>query len=67
MSAAEVIEQIKNLPKPEQEKIVAFVRSGDLEEKAADEGLRFLDSAAFARAKVAVFQKHDEVLRRLAQ
>jgi hypothetical protein len=67
MSAAEVIEQIKTLSEDERREVVAFVEQIASGEKSASGDVRTISREAFAAAKAAVFQKHDEVLRRLAQ
>ena len=64
MSAAEVIEQIKNLPPDEQAKVTAFVRERQI---AAPSGVRYADDAAFQEAKDWAFKEHDELLRKLSQ
>lgn len=67
MSAAEVIEQIKTLSEDDRREVVAFVEQFATEEKSAFDGVRTISHDVFAKAKAAVFQKHDDVLRRLAQ
>lgn len=66
MSAAEIIEQIKVLPPEEQRTVLAFVTRFATEETAAP-GVRTVSPDVFTKAKAAVFAKHDDVLRRLAQ
>lgn len=59
MSASEIIEQIKALP-PEERRVVAeFIHESDRDAQTRE--------ARFQRAADAVFRKHDEALRRLAQ
>ncbi len=63
MSASEIIEQIKALPRDEQRLVAEFVREADLTGKS-DGATR---AERFQLAADAVFRKHDEALRRLAQ
>jgi hypothetical protein len=67
MSAAEVIEQIKALPREEQREVSEFVRALDQKEEGQATGPRYADDAAFASAIDKVFDKHDELFRKLAQ
>jgi hypothetical protein len=67
MSAAEVIEQIKSLPATERREVVAFIHSLDATEESDAGNVRHVDRETFAKVKAAVFKKHDEVLRKLAQ
>lgn len=62
-----MIEQIKTLPEDDLRKVVAFVEQFASREKADSTGVRTITHDVFVKAKAAVFQKHDDVLRRLAQ
>ncbi len=66
MSAAEIIEQIKALPVIERAEVAAFVQQFAPLDAPRSEGPRTVSPDVFTKAKAAVFQKHDEVLRRLA-
>lgn len=68
MSATEIIEQIKKLPRAEQEKVLAFVRN--LVETGAlhDEGtVRFMDAAKAKKVSSEIFSEHAELFRKLAK
>lgn len=67
MSATEIIEQIKTLSKEDRNEVAAFIEQLASEEEPASSGVRTVSHEVFSKAKAAVFQKHDEVLRRLAQ
>ena len=58
MSANEVIEQIKQLPREEQQKIVAYVHELETAEGVSDE---------FKRMANEVFTTNAELFRKLAQ
>ncbi len=62
MSAAELIEQIKALPPAEQEIIRRFLLNG----ASASEGVSNASDEQFDRATNRVFEKHDDLLRKLA-
>lgn len=64
MSAAEIIELIKKLPPEEQAEVIAFARNAAPE---ADTPPRTIPDERFRRAADEVFDKHRELLRRLAQ
>jgi len=65
MSAAEIIELIENLPPAEKAEVFAYARKATLptEEKA----VRVISEEKFAEVVPRVFEKHRELLRRLAQ
>jgi hypothetical protein len=65
MSAAEIIEQIKALPREEQRQVFSFVRSAEAE--PVEPKVQYMDMATFRAAKERVFEKHSELFRRLAQ
>jgi hypothetical protein len=62
VSAAEIIEQIKQLPPEEQRQVKEFLGS-----KGEPEGVKYADDAAFKKASDEVFAKYDNLLRKLAQ
>ncbi|MEO5721218.1 MAG: hypothetical protein ABIR71_07090 [Chthoniobacterales bacterium] len=64
MSAAELIEQIKALPPGEQEIVRKFLLNGDGE--SSDSHGRYASDQEFQDAAGRVFEKHQEVLRKLA-
>jgi len=65
MSAIEIIEQIKALPQEERREVFAFVR--ETEETRRQKEVRYVDDETFRRAADAVFEKHHELFRRLAE
>jgi hypothetical protein len=58
MSATEVIEQFKQLPREEQRKVVAYVHEAENAGKVSEEFKRIADE---------VFKTNDELFRKLAQ
>ena len=64
MTAAQVIEEIKQLPREEQERVFAFV-SGSRREGAS--GVRRATDEQFEKAVDEVFKTHAGLLKRLAQ
>ena len=67
MSAVEIIEQIKALPREERQRVVEFVRDADGNESADLPSVRYADDVAFAAVADRVFEKHDELFRKLAE
>ena len=65
MSAVEIIEQIKALPREEREKVADFLSQMDV--PSGEAAVRYMDKATFRAAKERVFKTHEELLRRLAQ
>ena len=66
MSATEIIEMIKQLPPNERAAVTEFVKA----EEAAPGGerkIRYISDEKFAEVMPKVFEKHHELLRRLAQ
>ena len=63
MSAAEIIEQIKALPEEERQQVAAYLKAVN----HAPDSARETHQLRVRRAADAVFRKHDEALRRLAQ
>jgi hypothetical protein len=64
MSAAEIIEQIKALSPSEKEEVREFVQHLDLEKQTSD--ARTMDNPTFEKSAKAVFEKHSELLKKLA-
>ena len=67
MSAAEVIELIKKLPPEEKAKVIAFAKNAVSEVRSTDRKVSYVSQEKFAAITPAVFTKHDELFRRLAQ
>ena len=65
MSAAEIIEQIKTLPREEQRRVFDFVMKADV--TAGETRVRFATDAQARVASTAVIQQYPEVFRRLAE
>lgn len=58
MNAAEIIEEIKHLPREEQRKVTAYIHKLESEGGVSDEFKRIADE---------VFRTNDELFRKLAQ
>lgn len=67
MSAIEVINEVRNLPVQEQEQVLNFLRENLRSHRSAEDGVKYADEADFKKAAEKVFQKHDNLFRRLAQ
>ena len=65
MSATEIIEQIKKLPREEQQKVVAFIRDAESAGALEKPGTKITDE--FKRAADEVFTTNAELFRKLAQ
>jgi len=63
MSAAEIIEQIKTLPRDDRQKVAEFVKQLEVMSSGATAKHR----EKFAAAANTVFAKHREALEKLAQ
>lgn len=66
MSAAEVIEQIKQLPEQERAEVAEFVRDFTPAEGSAP-AVRFIGRAEAREASDKIFEDYDELFQRLAQ
>lgn len=66
MSAAELIEQIKALPPAELEMVRNFLLNGGVDPAGSHE-VKYAPDEQFSQAAARVFEKHDELLRKLAQ
>ena len=66
MSAAEIIEMIKKLPPEERAEVNEFVKAEEVAPEA-ERTVRSMSDEKFAEVVPKVFEKHRELLRRLAQ
>ena len=66
MNMSEVIKEIESLAPAERREVFAFVHQLETEAEHEHEAPSFLDHASFQRAADAVFQKHSDLLRKLA-
>ena len=67
MSVTEIIEQIRKLPRAEQEQVLAFVKS--LMESAAlhdESSVRYMDAGKAKAVSAEIFSEHAELFRKLA-
>jgi hypothetical protein len=62
MSAAEIIEQIKQLPPKEREQVKEFFTAN-----GEPDAVKYAADATFKKAADEVFTKYDNLLRKLAQ
>ena len=67
MSASEIIEQIKSLPREERRRVVEFILDTERLEAAEKPAVRFADDAAFDSVVDRVFEKHAELFKKLAE
>lgn len=68
MSVAEIIEQIKALPLKEQREVFSFVREAEKESVSGGaQGVRYADDKTFDAALERVFERHDELFKKLAE
>jgi hypothetical protein len=65
MSAAEIIEMIEKLPPAEKAEVIAYVRNASL--PSGEKQIRYMSDEKFNEVAPKVFEKHRELLRRLAQ
>ena len=67
MSALEVIEQIKLLPRDEQERVFAFLKSLGNDDTLRDEpGVRYMDARKAKAVSAEIFSEHAGLFRKLA-
>jgi hypothetical protein len=67
MSAIEVIEKIKLLPREEQEQVFAFINSLKTEDALHDEpGVRYMDAGKAKAVSAEIFAEHAGLFRKLA-
>jgi len=67
MSAAEIIEQIKVLSPEERQQVADFIRATKLNEPALTGSARYADDHEFAAVVERIFDKHDELFKKLAE
>ena len=68
MSAKEVIEQIKLLPREEQERVFAFVRElADADSLHDEPTVRYMDERKAKAVSAEIFSEHAELFRKLAR
>jgi hypothetical protein len=67
MSSAEIIEMIKKLPPKEKAEVIAFARNQQAVSGTGEEEIRHIPDETFAKIAPKVFEKHKDLLRRLAQ
>lgn len=68
MSAAEVIEQFRLLPREEQERVIAFMKGMRESETLRDEpSVRYMDVGKAKAVSTEVFSEHAELFRKLAR
>lgn len=67
MSAIEVIEKIKLLPREEQEQVLAFIKSLETEDVLHDgPGVRYMDEGKAKAGSAKIFSEHAGLFRKLA-
>ena len=67
MSAIEVIEKIKRLPREEQERVFAFVKSWTPDDALPDgPGVRYMDARKAKEISAEIFSEHAGLFRKLA-
>lgn len=67
MSAADVIEEIKKLPREEQERVRQFLLKAQAEAGGDGAQAEHASDGDFEKAADKVFTEHDSLFRRLAQ
>ena len=67
MSATEVIEQIKRLPREERAKVFAFVADQPSEPAKGEPPARYMDPAKAKTISAQIFSEHAELFRKLAR
>jgi len=67
MSAIQVIDEIKGLPREEQEAIIAFVQKLKEELASQPSQVRYMSPAKAKAISEKVFTEHAELFRKLAQ
>ena len=66
MTVTEVIKEIETLAPTERRKVFAFVHNLEAQAEREHKAPAFLDHASFQKAVDAVFEKHGDLLRKLA-
>lgn len=67
MSAIQVIDEIRSLPRAEQEVVIAFVEKLQSEISVEREQVRYMDPAKAKAISEKIFTDHAELFRKLAQ
>lgn len=67
MSAAEIIELIKKLPPEERAEVMSFARNEPAIALTLEKKIRYVSDEKFDEVMPRVFEKHADLLRRLAQ
>ena len=67
MSATRVIDEIKNLPRDQQEVVIAFVEKLQSEISTEREQIRYMDPAKAKAISEKLFADHAGLFRKLAQ
>ncbi len=67
MSVAEIIEQIKSLSPEEQKRVFSFVHEVEGNAVSSSPGVRYADDQTFDAAVERVFERHEELFKKLAQ
>ena len=67
MSASEIIEQIKALPREEWQRVAEFVHTVERNEAANEPSVRYADDAEFDAVVDRVLDKHAELFKKLAE
>jgi hypothetical protein len=67
MSAIEVINEVRELPLEEQERVLSFLQDKLRPHKLAEGEVKYAVDADFEKAADRVFRENDNLFRRLAQ
>jgi transcriptional regulator with AAA-type ATPase domain len=67
MSAIEVINEVRELPLEEQERVLSFLQDKLRSQKLAEGEVKYAVDADFEKAADKVFRENDNLFRRLAQ
>lgn len=67
MSAADVIAMIEKLPPTEKAEVFAFVRGAGAGETAGERKIRYIPDEKFDEIVPKIFDRHEELFRRLSQ
>jgi hypothetical protein len=69
MSVTQVIDEIQNLPREEQEVVIAFVKKlqSEISRESESKTVRYMDPVRAKAVGEKVFTDHSELFRKLAQ
>jgi hypothetical protein len=67
VSAAEIIAIIKKLPPEQKAEVIAFAKSAEAEGQPEERKIRYISKDKFDQIAPQVFERHDELFRRLAE